>query len=103
MTKQSDQNVLKLRDAIVDVVKLAISRLYGLPIEELRVADPSLEEIIRLCSLFNKVVEGTDIDGEFTEAISVLAEASLAAKEGDEQQLVDCAYHLEDFIQSRLS
>jgi hypothetical protein len=93
-----DEQILKLHDGVVEIIWLAISRLYRLPVEELRVANPSLEEIIRLCSLFNNIVEGTDIDGQFTEAIDVIAEAARAAKSGNEQTLTDCAYHLEDFL-----
>lgn len=98
----SDEQIIRLRDGIVDVIRLAIEKLYKLPIEELKVAKPSLEEIIRLCSLFNNVVENTDIDGLFTEAIDVLAEAARAARSADEKCLTDCAYHLEDFL-SRMS
>lgn len=97
-----DNHILKLHEAIISIISLAISRLYKLPIEELRIADPSLEEIARLCSLFNKLVEGTDIDGQFTEAIDVIGEAAKAVKSGSEQTLTDCAYHLEDIL-SRIS
>lgn len=90
--------IQKLHNSVVEVLRLAISRLYHLSIEEIRIADPSLSEIIRLCSLFNKIVQGTDIDGCFTEAMEVLAEAADAARSSDDSGLTDCAYHLEDFL-----
>lgn len=93
-----DQFVRKLHDSVVETIRLAISRLYRLPIEELKVAKPSLDEIIRLCALFNKIVAGTDVDGLFTEAMGVMSEAAEAAKKGNEKGLTDCAYHLEDFL-----
>jgi len=36
-----------------------------------------------------------------SEAVTVIREAALAVSSGDEQTVIDCAYHLEDFI-SRL-
>ncbi len=90
--------IKRLNDSVVSVIRVAITRLYHLPIAELKFAEPSLDEIIRLCSLFNKIVEGTDIDGQFIEAIGVMKEAAEAAKRDDEKCLIDCAYHLEDFL-----
>lgn len=88
----------KLHISIVGIIRLAISRLYHLPIEELKVANPSLEEISGLCRLFNNIVQGTSVDGYFTEAIKVVGEAAEAVMRGDSQCLTDCAYHLEDFL-----
>ena len=94
-----DENVVRMQRAIVELLKYAIQNLYRLPIDELRIADPSLAEIARLCALFNNVVEGTDIDGHFIEAIHTLREASDAVIENAPERLTDCAYHLEDFLQ----
>lgn len=94
----TEEQIQRLHLAVVDVIRLAITKLYRLPVEELRVANPSMEEIARLCSLFHNIVEGTDIDGVFIEAISVLREAAEAIRRDDEACLKDCAYQLEDFL-----
>lgn len=93
-----DEMIQKVHNSIVKVIRAAVSNLYHLSIAELEVANPSLEEIGRLCTLFNNIVKGTDIDGHFTEAITVIGEAADAVIRQDSQCLVDCAYHLEDFL-----
>ena len=93
-----EERIQKIHDGIVEIIGIAITRLYSLPVHELKVSTPSLEDIIKLCTFFDKVVEGTEIDGQFLESIAVMQEAAEAAERDDEQCLTDCAYHLEDFL-----
>ena len=57
-----------------------------------------MEDISNLCRMFMDIVKGHAEYEHFEEAMHVVGEAAEAVREGNNQNLVDCAYHLEDFL-----
>lgn len=98
MPKDHDEQIQELYELVISVVKESIDRLYHLPIDVLRSETPSMEDIANLCRMFLDLAKGTEIGGEFSEAVSVIGEAAQAVHDGDSNRLTDCAYHLEDFL-----
>lgn len=99
----SPEELQKLYDRLIEVIEKTSKNLYRHTIERLKKINPTLDEIAELCSIFITLFEAKGIKHEnsATEAVSVIKEAAIAVHSGDAQTVIDCAYHLEDFI-SRL-
>lgn len=99
----SQDELQKLYDRLIEVIEKTSKNLYRHTIERLKRINPTLDEIAELCTIFITLFEAKGIKHEnsATEAVGVIKEAALAVHSGDAQTVIDCAYHLEDFI-SRL-
>ncbi|MEN8550651.1 hypothetical protein ABFW07_16185 [Acinetobacter soli] len=99
----SPEELQKLYDKLIEVIEKTSKNLYRHTIERLKKINPTLDEIAELCSIFITLFEAKGIKHEnsASEAVIVIKEAAIAVHSGDAQTVIDCAYHLEDFI-SRL-
>jgi len=99
----SAEHLKDLYEKLIEIVEKTSFSLYRHTVERLKKINPTLEEIAELCSIFIMALEskGAQQENSATEAVSVIKEAAEAVRSGDERTIVDCAYHLEDFI-SRL-
>lgn len=90
----------KLFGLVLEVVDFACQALYKFSIQELRDANPSFDDISGLCTDFAEMFahsapekfEATD------EIVDVMKSAADAINSGCDKTIVDCAYHLEDFL-----
>lgn len=96
----SREELQNLYDKLIEVIEKTSKNLYRHTIERLKRINPTLEEIAELCKIFITLFEskGVQHQNSATEAVSVIREAAQAVASGDEQTVIDCAYHLEDFI-----
>ncbi len=99
----SQEELQNLYDKLIEVIEKTSKNLYRHTIERLKRINPTLDEIAELCTIFITLFEskGVQHQNSASEAVTVIREAALAVSSGDEQTVIDCAYHLEDFI-SRL-
>lgn len=99
----SQEDLQKLYDKLIEVIEKTSQNLYRHTIELLKKINPTLDQIAELCEIFITLFEKNGISHEnsATEAVVVIREAAVAVSSGDQQTVIDCAYHLEDFI-SRL-
>ncbi|MCV6590791.1 MAG: hypothetical protein OIF57_17470 [Marinobacterium sp.] len=85
---------------IIEVVDYACQSLYRCTISQLREANPTFDDIADMCSDFAGIIESHNKE-KFTaadEVIEVMKSAAQAIKSGCDATIIDCAYHLEDFL-----
>ena len=97
--KGKDAPIDLLYETLLRTLEYAVNELYNTPLEILRKAQPSMEDIGNLCRLFMDIVEGHKDYAHMLEAIEVVGQAADAVREGDNRNLIDCAYHLQDFLE----
>lgn len=103
LDKPTPEQIKFLYEKLIEIIETTSYHLYKHTIERLKRINPTLDEIAEHCTIFITLIEhdGTPQANSAIEAVTVIREAAQAVTSEDQQTVIDCAYHLEDYV-SRL-
>ncbi|WP_345852876.1 hypothetical protein [Shewanella algae] len=102
VAKLGEALIARLYRSILETAEYTLQALNENGINELRAHDPSFEEIEKICQdIVHTLTPHGDYDQRIVnsaELVEILGSVVHAIGEGQNDLLVDCSYHLEQFL-----